>query len=103
MYTTLNQVGGSIGSEEAIGRNILIPNAMLFSQVAINYTAKQQAPYFLDEVIIRLTFDSDWDIAEKILLDAARKSPATSSGRPARSRTSAPTSTTTACTCGCGT
>jgi small-conductance mechanosensitive channel len=72
MYTTLNQVGGSIGSEEAIGRSILIPNAMLFSQVAINYTPKQQAPYFLDEVIIRLTFDSDWDIAEKILLDAAR-------------------------------
>jgi small-conductance mechanosensitive channel len=72
MYTTLNQVGGSIGSEEAIGRSILIPNAMLFSQVAINYTPKQLAPYFLDEVIIRLTFDSDWDVAEKILLDAAR-------------------------------
>jgi small-conductance mechanosensitive channel len=72
MYTTLNQVGGSIGSEEAIGRSILIPNAMLFSQVAINYTPKQLSPYFLDEVIIRLTFDSDWDIAEKILLDAAR-------------------------------
>ncbi|MGO8703684.1 MAG: ParB N-terminal domain-containing protein [Candidatus Brocadiia bacterium] len=72
MYTRLNQVGGSIGSEEAIGRSILIPNAMLFSQAAINYTPKQLAPYFLDEVIIRLTFDSDWDIAEKILLDAAR-------------------------------
>lgn len=73
MYTRLNQVGGSIGSEEAIGRSILIPNAMLFSQVAINYTPKQLAPYFLDEVVIRLTFDSDWDIAEKILNDAARK------------------------------
>jgi small-conductance mechanosensitive channel len=72
MYTRLNQVGGSIGSEESIGRSILIPNAMLFSQVAINYTPKQLAPYFLDEVIIRLTFDSDWDIAEKILLAAAR-------------------------------
>jgi small-conductance mechanosensitive channel len=72
MYTTLNQVGGSIGSEEAIGRSILIPNAMLFSQVAINYTPKQLAPYFLDEVIIRLTFDSDWETAERILLDAAR-------------------------------
>jgi len=73
MYTELNQVGGSIGSEEAIGRNILIPNAMLFSQVAINYTAKQLAPYFLDEVVIRLTYDSDWDVGEKILLDAARE------------------------------
>lgn len=72
MYTTLDQVGGAIGSEEAIGRNILIPNAMLFSQVAINYTPKAEAAYFLDEVVIRMTYDSDWDAAEAILLDAAR-------------------------------
>ncbi len=73
MYTKLDQVGGSIGSEDAIGRNILIPNAMLFSQVAINYTPKQMAAYFLDEVVIRLTYDSDWNAAEKILLTAARE------------------------------
>ena len=72
MYTKLNQVGGSIGSEEAIGRNILIPNAMLFSQVAINYTPEHTAAYFLDEVVIRLTYDSDWDAAERILINAAR-------------------------------
>jgi small-conductance mechanosensitive channel len=73
MYTTLDQVGGAIGSEEAIGRNILIPNAMLFSQVAINYTPKAEAAYFLDEVVIRMTYDSDWDTAEQIMLDAARE------------------------------
>lgn len=72
MYTKLNQVGGAVGSEEAIGRYILIPNAMLFSQVAINYTPQQAAAYSLDEVIVRLTFDSDWDMAENILLSAAR-------------------------------
>ncbi|HPD13766.1 MAG TPA: mechanosensitive ion channel [Planctomycetota bacterium] len=73
MYTTLDQVGGAIGSEEAIGRDILIPNAMLFQQVAINYTPKAEAAFFLDEVVIRITYDSDWDAAEKILLDAARE------------------------------
>ncbi len=73
MYTTLDQVGGAIGSEEAIGRNILIPNAMLFQQVAINYTPKAEAAYFLDEVVIRMTYDSDWDTAEQIMLDAARE------------------------------
>lgn len=73
MYTKLNQVGGSIGSEDAIGRYILIPNAMLFGQVAINYTPHQESSYFLDEVVIRLTYDSDWDTAEKILMNAARK------------------------------
>lgn len=73
MYTVLNQVGGSVGSEEPIGRDILIPNAMLFSQVAINYTPKAMSAYFLDEVVVRLTYDSDWDTAEQILLRAARE------------------------------
>jgi len=73
MYTVLDQVGGAIGSEEAIGRDILIPNAMLFTQVAINYTPRAQVAFFLDEVVIRMTYDSDWDEAEKILLEAAHE------------------------------
>ncbi|MFA5859150.1 MAG: ParB N-terminal domain-containing protein [Elusimicrobiota bacterium] len=71
MHTTLNQVGGTVGSEEAVGRYILVPNAMLFSQVIINYTVTQEAAYMLDEVVIRITYDSNWDVAEKILVDAA--------------------------------
>lgn len=71
MYTVLNQVGGSIGSEEAVGRYILVPNAMLFSQVVINYTVLQESPYMLDEVVIRITYDSDWEEAERILISAA--------------------------------
>lgn len=71
MYLQLNQVGGSIASEEAVGRNILIPNAMLFDQVVINYTAAREAPYMLDEVVVRITYDSNWEVAERILLNAA--------------------------------
>ena len=71
MYTVLNQVGGSISSEEAVGRYILVPNAMLFSQVVINYTVLQEAAYMLDEVVIRITYDSDWKVSEQILLNAA--------------------------------
>lgn len=72
MYTVLDQVGGAIGSEEAVGRNVLIPNAMLFSTVVINYTVRREAAYILDEVVIRITYDSDWDIAERVLLEAAK-------------------------------
>ena len=72
MYTVLNQVGGAISSEEAVGRYILVPNAMLFNQVAINYTVSQDAAYMLDEAVIRITFDSDWKVAEQILLKAAK-------------------------------
>lgn len=87
MYTVLDQVGGAVGSEEAVGRNILIPNAMLFSNLIINYTPRKEnngqledepalkkareSAYFLDEVVARITFDSDWDMAEKILLNSA--------------------------------
>jgi small-conductance mechanosensitive channel len=73
MYTVLNQVGGTVGSEEAAGRNILIPNAMLFGNVVINYTPQQTAGYVLDEVLVRITYDSAWDLAEEVLLDAARE------------------------------
>jgi small-conductance mechanosensitive channel len=73
MYVTLDQVGGAIASEEPVGRNVLVPNAMLFGQVIINYTVEQEAAYMLDEVVIRITYDSNWDVAEAILLNAARE------------------------------
>jgi len=80
MYTVLNQVGGTVGSEEAVGRHLLIPNAMLFNNLVINCTPRNStidsssmgAPtHMLDEVVVRITFDSDWDAAEDILLRAA--------------------------------
>ncbi len=92
LYTTLNQVGGSVGSEEPADRTILVPNAMLFSSLVINYTPKHQdellqshsakinaeAPraYMLDEFVLRISFDSDWDESERILLEAARSATA---------------------------
>lgn len=92
LYTVLNQVGGSVGSEEPANRTILVPNAMLFSTLVINYTPKNQtrlmeeshrraadqakkegAAYMLDEFVLRITFDSNWEEAERILLEAARE------------------------------
>jgi len=74
MYLTLNQVGGSIGSEEPVGRMVHVPNAMLFTQVVINYThlkTTETASYILDEALFRITLDSDWDTVETILLSTA--------------------------------
>jgi small-conductance mechanosensitive channel len=91
LYTILNQVGGSVGSEEPANRTVLIPNALLFSALVINYTPKDQgelieltnkrkktpvspeSAFMLDEFVLRLSFDSDWEEAEKILMDAARE------------------------------
>ncbi len=88
MYTVLNQVGGPVESEEAVGRNILIPNNMLFGHPAVNFTPRWSAHaqwekralkqtaetsvYTLDEVVVRITYDTDWELAESILLNAAR-------------------------------
>lgn len=70
-HIVLNQVGGTVGGEERSGRAVLIPNAIMFGQVIMNYTLQQE--YILDEVPVRLTFESDWEEAEKILIRAARE------------------------------
>lgn len=70
-HVILNQVGGSIGGEEKSGRGILIPNAILFQHVIINYTLEQE--FMLDEVPVRLTFDSNWERAKEIMIAAAQE------------------------------
>jgi small-conductance mechanosensitive channel len=70
-HVILNQVGGSISGEERSGRGILIPNAILFQNVIINYTLEQN--HMLDEVPVRLTFDSDWERAKQIMIAAANQ------------------------------
>lgn len=70
-HIVLNQVGGTVGGEEKSGRGVLIPTATLFGQVIYNYTL--EAKYILDEVIVRVTFDSDYELAEEICLRAARE------------------------------
>jgi len=81
MYITLEQVGGTIGGEEQSGRAILIPTALLFGQVVTNYRLdpkykveeerKEEEGFILDEVPVRITFESDWDKATKILIECA--------------------------------
>jgi small-conductance mechanosensitive channel len=71
MYTVLGEVGGTIGGEESSGRGVLIPNATLFDQIVYNYA--MESDYILDEVPVRVTYESDWATAERVLLQAARE------------------------------
>lgn len=70
-HVILNQVGGTISSEERSGRGILIPNAILFGQTITNYTLEEA--YILVEVPVRITYESNWQEAEQILIGAARQ------------------------------
>jgi small-conductance mechanosensitive channel len=79
LYLSLNQVGGSVAGEEPSGRILHVPNAVLFSAIVVNSTYQQKEAsqaYILDEVIFRVTLDSDWDTVESIILNAARKATA---------------------------
>jgi small-conductance mechanosensitive channel len=58
MHTRLNQVGGTVGGEDKSNREILIPNAVLWANVIINYTSNltpagggesETSRYVLDE------------------------------------------------------
>ena len=70
-HIVLNQVGGTIGGEERSGRGVLIPNAILFQQIIHNYTFESR--YILDEELVMITHESDFDEAERTLLAAARE------------------------------
>lgn len=68
-HVILNQVGGTVGGEEKSGRGVMIPNATLFQQVIHNYS--YETKFLLDEVVVLITFRSDVQEAERILIAAA--------------------------------
>lgn len=70
-HILLGEVGGTIGGEESSNRGILIPNAVLFDQMVINYAVSEEAKHILDEVPVRISYDSDYRLAEQTLIDCA--------------------------------
>lgn len=75
-YIVLDQVGGTTVGEDKSGRGVLIPTSWLFDQLINNYSMKLPSDdadkkYLLDEVIVRITYDSNWDHAEEILKKCA--------------------------------
>lgn len=72
-HILLGEVGGTIGGEESSNRGILIPNAVLFDQMVINYAVSDETKYILDEVPVRVSYDSDYKLAERTLIDCAHQ------------------------------
>ena len=70
-HILLGEVGGTIGGEESSNRGILIPNAVLFDQMVTNYAVSEEARYILDEVPVRVSYDSDYQLAEQTLIACA--------------------------------
>jgi len=70
-HICIDEVGGSINSDQVSGRNIIIPNHLLFEHNIINYTLTND--YVLGEVVTSITYESDLDKATKLIKDSAIK------------------------------
>jgi small-conductance mechanosensitive channel len=67
----LNEVGGTILGEEKSGRTVMIPTSIIFEEQVVNYTEKND--YILDEVNTTITYESDLEKAEIIILKSVEK------------------------------
>lgn len=77
-FIVLDQVGGTTTGEEKSGRGVLVPMQWLFNYLINNYSMKLSSDtegqkYLLDEVMVRINYDSDWDEAERILKEVAKE------------------------------
>jgi small-conductance mechanosensitive channel len=67
----LDEVGGTIEGEEKSGRTVMIPTSLIFEQEIINYTHRDD--YILDEIKTAVTYESNLEKAEEIMLSSVRK------------------------------
>lgn len=65
----IDEVGGDVNSEELSGRNVMVPNHLLFEQNIINYTLVND--YVLAEVTVNVTYEGDLDKAIDLTKKAA--------------------------------
>ncbi|HHX44944.1 MAG TPA: mechanosensitive ion channel [Chloroflexi bacterium] len=62
----LAEIGAWIDGDESTGRIIWVPNSMVFTEFLTNYS-RPGLQYVWDEVVVHITFDSDWRRARQIL------------------------------------
>ncbi|QXP52346.1 mechanosensitive ion channel family protein [Cellulophaga sp. HaHa_2_1] len=69
IYTTLMEMGEWVSSDNYSGRIVKISNAFVFKGPIKNYS--MDFPFVWDELNILITFESDLDLAKKIVLEQA--------------------------------
>jgi small-conductance mechanosensitive channel len=67
----LDEVGGDVDTEDYSGRNIIVPNHLLFDNNIINYTLLDD--FVLAEVATQVTYESDIDEAMKVIGQSTKK------------------------------
>ena len=66
LRTTVMEIGEWVKADQYTGRIVSIANRVIFSDPIFNYT--QHWPYLWDEIMIPVTYDSEWRRAGEIML-----------------------------------
>jgi small-conductance mechanosensitive channel len=70
-HVYIDEVGGTVDSEQHSGRNIMVPNYLLFEETIINHTLLNEL--VLNEVVFSVTYESNLDKAMNIAHECAHK------------------------------
>lgn len=71
LRTTVMEIGEWIQAEQHTGRIVTIANRAVFSDPVFNYT--QHWRYLWDEITVPVTYESDWQRVQEIMLDHAEE------------------------------
>jgi small-conductance mechanosensitive channel len=77
---SLMEIDGWVDAEQSTGRLVHVPNGVVFNKEVANYT--EGFGFIWHEVPVLITFESDWKLAERLILDVLERR----SRRPRRGR-----------------
>ncbi len=64
---TIMEIGNWVAADQSTGRIVHIPNSLIFVEPQANWT--EEFEYIWNEIPITVTYESDWQLAKKILHD----------------------------------
>ena len=74
LRTKLMEIGNWLGGDHNTGRIVTVSNAFIFKEPLFNYS--RHLEYVWDEIALPITYESDWQTAIGILLEAVTTQPA---------------------------
>jgi len=68
---SLMEIDGWVDAEQSTGRLVHVPNGVVFNKEVANYT--EGFGFIWHEVPVLITFESDWKLAERLILDVLER------------------------------
>lgn len=62
---TVLEIRNWVGADQSTGRLVHVPNGLVFTESVANYT--EGFPFVWDEIGVLVTFESDWELGERLL------------------------------------